>query len=205
MMRMMQQVVELFAEVACRLVPGPVLEHIPNTCHMLYFHQVQFWLHSYLMLLCISNLFSTQLRTSFISFIIVQVAFILSLIFLFVLCSSHHPHSIYPFDHLLFCSLIISCTLHTFSSFLVFACEYRLHVILSVPCYILPFPSLTIACDISYILFYSYLHRYDYSIYVQLHIQVKEPLPTAGDHNLPRRVGAFGQRWTLASLMINSI
>ena len=131
---------------------------------MLYFHQVQFQLHSYSMLLCTSDLFPTQFCTSLMSFIIIQVAFILSLIFLFVLCSSCHLHSIHPFDHLLFYSLIISCTLCTFSSFLF------LHVILSVPCYILPSPSLTIACDISYISFYSYLHHYDYSLYVQLRI-----------------------------------
>ena len=55
------------------------------------------------------------------------------------------------FNHLLFYSLIILCTLCTFSSFFVFACEYLLHVILSVPCYILPFPSLTVSHDISYV------------------------------------------------------
>ena len=139
-------------------------------CHMLYFHQVQFRLCSYSMLPCTSNLFPTQLHTSLISFIIIQVVFILSLIFLSVLhsflsspfCSSFQPPPVLFCDHFLYLAylFIILCLCMWIS----FVCD------LSVPCYILPIPSLTIACDISYISFHSYLHRYDYSIYVQLHI-----------------------------------
>ena len=57
--------------------------------------------------LCTSNLFLTQLHTSLISFIVVQVVFILSLIFLLFSIFSHHLCPIHHFNHLLFYSLII--------------------------------------------------------------------------------------------------
>ena len=138
-----------------------------SLCHMLYFHQVQFWLYSYLTLLCISDLFPTQLCTSLISYSY-STCVILSLIVLFVLCiflsfpfcSSFRPPPVLFFDHSLFLAylLIILCL----CMWIFFACDFL------VPCYILPFTPLTIACDILCILFYSYLCCYDYSIHVWL-------------------------------------
>ena len=121
-------------------------------------------------LLHTSNLFLTQLCTSLISIDVIQVAFILSLIFLLFSIFSCHLCPVHHFDHLLFYSLIILCTLCIFSPFFVFACEYPLHVNSLCLATILHFPPLNIACDILCISFYSYLRCYDYSIHVQLHI-----------------------------------
>ena len=72
-------------------------------------------------LFCISDSTLTYLCTSCVYS--VYLSFYRPLTFL------HHPCSIHHFDHLLFYSLIILFSLHTFQSFYVFACEYSLHVI----------------------------------------------------------------------------
>ena len=137
----------------------------PNCVICCIFTKSSFWLHSYFDILHTSDLFLTQLCTC----LNLSLLFIFLLIFLFVLRSSHQlcsvifrPPFVLLFDHSLY--------LGTVSSFFVFTCEYLLHVIFSVPCYILPFPSLTVSCDISCVWFYSYLHCYDYSVWVWLHI-----------------------------------
>ena len=108
------------------------------------FTKSSFRLYSYFDILCTSDLFPTQLCTSLLSFklhLSFYLSSICSLFFPSTLFCFFRPPLVLLFDHSLY--------LGTCSSFFVFACEYLLHVIFFVPCYILPFPSLTVSCDIS--------------------------------------------------------
>ena len=119
-----------------------------SLCHMLYFHQVQFPTLQFFNIFHTTDLFLTQLRTCLNPLLLFKLHLSFYLSFY---CSLFFPSTLFclSFDHLLFYSLIILCTLCTFSSFVVFACEYLLHVILSVPCYKLPFPSLTVRVTVA--------------------------------------------------------
>ena len=129
-----------------------MVEDFFDFCHILYFHQVQFQLYRYSKHLRTSNLFPSQLRMSpLYPLIIIQVALFFYLLLPFSVLS-HHLCFVHHFDHLLFLlwSFLFLCTSPSFyilCMWISFTCDSL------VPCYILSFPSLTIACDIFYLHF----------------------------------------------------
>ena len=114
---------------------------------MLYFHQVQFWLYSYSCHISApptySQLNSAQVLYpycyssyiySFMSSLIVLHIFLLS-----PFHSSFWPHPVLFFDHSLFLAYLLIILI--LCMWISFACDFFM------PCYILPFPFLTIACS----------------------------------------------------------